>query len=111
MLFENTPSGVMVTTDEQLEHHIEIAAKKCHETEDKEKIVKKAKKRAKTYTRAIGRIMLHALANKQTLPTNAMPPFLINCESVTVSSTMLYISHYHSNINIGFPLLSDVSRI
>ena len=103
MLFENTPSGVMVTTDEQLEYYIDLSAKTCHETEDKEKIVKEAKERAKTYIRAIGRIMLHALANKQTLPTNAMPPFLINCESVTVSCTMLYISHYHSNINIGFP--------
>jgi hypothetical protein len=102
-LFEDTPSGVMVTTDEKLEHDIKIAAKKCYETEDKENIVKEAKEQAKTYTRAIGRIMLHALANKQTLPTNAMPPFLINCESVTVSCTMLYISHYHSNINIGFP--------
>jgi hypothetical protein len=89
MLFETTPSGVMVTSDLKLEHDIELAAKQCCETKVREEIVEKAKEQAKDYTRAIGRIMLHALANKQTLPTNAMPPFFINCEFVTVSPTIL----------------------
>ena len=79
-LFEDTPSGVWVITDDMLKHKIERTAKNCCE------MVKEAIKQAKNYIRAIGRIMLHALANKQSLPTNAMPPFLMNCKSVTVSS-------------------------
>ena len=92
MLFVNTPSGVMVTTDDKLEHDIEKAANKCYETEDRAMIVKKeAIEQAKNYVRAIGRIMLHALAKKQTLPNNAMPPFLINGESVTAIIALRFI--------------------
>ena len=92
MLFENTPSGVMVTTDDKLEYDIEKAVNKCCETEDQAMIVKKeAIKQARSYVRAIGRIMLHALANKQTLPNNAMPPFLINGESVTTIIALHFI--------------------
>ena len=72
-LFEDTSSGVMVTTDEKLENDI----KKCTVTET---VQENAIKQAKHYIRAIGRIMLHALANLQTLPTNALHPFFINCE-------------------------------
>jgi hypothetical protein len=74
-LFENTSSGVMVKTDEKLENDI------CKYTAS-EIVKKNAIKQATHYIRAIGRIMLHALANRQTLPTNALPPFFINCESV-----------------------------
>ena len=58
---------------------------------NEDKMKKKAIEQAKLYTRAIGRIMLHALANKQTLPTSAMPPFLINCESNTVSFQQCFV--------------------
>jgi hypothetical protein len=105
-LFENTPSGVMVTTDENLDNYVKIAAEKCCKTEDQTMIVKKeAIEQAKNYTRAIGRIMLHALATKQTLPNNAMPPFLINCESVTAIITLCFISLSHSKISFNFPVL------
>ncbi len=92
LLFENTPSGALVLTDDKLENDITVAAKK---NEDEDTMKKEAIEQAKLYTRAIGRIMLHALANKQTLPTNAMPPFLINCESKTASWTVLHVSHSH----------------
>ncbi len=58
---------------------------------NEDKMKKKAIEQAKLYTRAIGRIMLHALANKQTLPTSAMPPFLINCESKCVSFQQCFV--------------------
>ena len=79
-LFEDTSSGVMVTTDVKLESDIEAILKKNVKHENRVK--KNAIEQAKRYIRAIGRIMLHALANRQTLPTNALPPFFINCESV-----------------------------
>jgi hypothetical protein len=94
MLFLNTSSGVMVTTDDKLEHDIQIAANKCCETKDRVMIVKKeAIEQAKNYVRAIARIMLHALANKQTLPNNAMPPFLINGEYVTEITALCLLIH------------------
>jgi len=65
MLFENMPSGVMVTTDDKLEYDIEKAVNKCCETDDQAIIVKKeAIEQARSYVRAIGQIMLHALAKK-----------------------------------------------
>lgn len=92
LLFENTPSGVLVLTDEKLIDGIKIAAKNCDNVDETKE---KAIERARLYTRAIGRIMLHALANKQTLPTNSMPPFLINCESNIGFWTVPHVSHIH----------------
>jgi hypothetical protein len=83
-LFEGTPSGVMVKTDELLENDI------CKYTSS-EIVKKNAIKQATHYIRAIGRIMLHALANRQTLPTNALPHFFINCESVIVFSALFVV--------------------
>ena len=80
-LFEDTDSGVMVTTDVKLESDIEAILKK-NTVKHENRVKKNAIEQAKRYIRAIGRIMLHALANRQTLPTNALPPFFINCESV-----------------------------
>jgi hypothetical protein len=86
-LFEDTSSGVMVTTDEKLNLDIEatetvIELLKKNAVKQANRVKKNAIEQAKRYIRAIGRIMLHALANRQTLPTNALPPFFINCESV-----------------------------
>lgn len=80
-LFEDTSSGVMVTKDEKLDADIEVILKK-YAVKHANRVKEKAIEQAKRYIRAIGRIMLHALANRQTLPTNALPPFFINCESV-----------------------------
>jgi len=86
-LFEDTSSGVMVTTDEKLNSDIEatetvIELLKKNAVKQANRVKENAIEQAKRYIRAIGRIMLHALANRQTLPTNALPPFFINCESV-----------------------------
>lgn len=84
-LFINTSSGVMVTSDDKLNSDIETVIKRVRMSANKQaKHV--AIERAKHYVRAIGRIMLHALANRQTLPTNALPPFFINCESMPFTS-------------------------
>jgi hypothetical protein len=104
-LFENTPSGVWVTDDTKLIHDIELAAKNCCEM--KKDAITQAKnyaiEQAKNYIKAIGRIMLHALANKQTLPTNAMPPFLIICKSVTVSSHDALYEILTFKLSLQFP--------
>ena len=79
-LFENTNSGVDVVTDEVLEHNISIAVKKSGADVAAAAAVKQAKKavkRAKDYVRAIGRIMLHSMANDYTLPAKAMSPFFM----------------------------------
>ena len=86
-LFEDTSSGVMVTTDVKLNSDIEatetvIELLKKNAVKQANRVKENAIEQAKRYIRAIGRIMLHALANRQTLPTNALPPFFINCESV-----------------------------
>lgn len=80
-LFEDTDSGVMVKKDEKLNSDIGVILKK-NAVKQANLVKKNAIEQAKRYIRAIGRIMLHALANRQTLPTNALPPFFINCESV-----------------------------
>lgn len=80
-LFEHTNSGVMVKTDEKLNSDIKAILKR-NAVKQANRVKKKTIEQAKCYIRAIGRIMLHALANRQTLPTNALPPFFINCESV-----------------------------
>ncbi|KAL7544849.1 hypothetical protein ACHAWF_008211, partial [Thalassiosira exigua] len=92
-IYENTPSGVMVITDEKLTHDLERSARVIYErqegkaqedkkmTKGEEKIVDASIKRARDYTRAIGRIILHAFAfaDKYTLalPSNAMPAFIM----------------------------------
>ena len=85
-LFEDTSSGVMVTTDVKLNSDIEATETVIEllkkNVKHENRVKKNAIEQAKRYIRAIGRIMLHALANRQTLPTNALPPFFINCESV-----------------------------
>ena len=80
-LFEDTDCGVMVQKDEKLNSDIGVILKK-NAVKHENRVEKNAIEQAKRYIRAIGRIMLHALANRQTLPTNALPPFFINCESV-----------------------------
>jgi len=83
-LFENTPSGAVVKTDERLSDTISRAAEvwieKNKEIVDdtKDQVTEKSIKRAKEYSRAIGRIMMHALAHKQTLPSTSMPPFIMH---------------------------------
>jgi hypothetical protein len=103
LLFENTPSGVMVLSDDKLDNCVKVAAKKCCETEDEIMIMKeRAIEQAKNYIRAIGRIMLHALANKQTLPNNSMPPFFINGEYVTAIIALCYVNHSNSTLTSIF---------
>jgi len=91
-LFENTPRGAVVKTDDSLNQNISNFAKAyvtdkaakgyvadpINRAKEQEKIVKVSIKQAKDYSRAIGRIMLHSFVHKQTLPSNAMPPFIMN---------------------------------
>ena len=89
-LFENTNSGVIVVTDDMLENSISIAAKtssavlsakdEAAASKRAKKAVASAVKRAKDYVRAIGRIMLHSMANEYTLPSKAMSPFFMTGE-------------------------------
>ena len=75
-LFETSDSGVTVLTDELLEFNISLAMKKSGVDEDKVKAA--AVKQSKDYVRALGRIMLHSIANKYIIPAKAMPPFFMN---------------------------------
>lgn len=75
-LFETSDSGVTVVTDELLEFNISRAMKKSGVDEDRVKAT--AVKQAKDYMRALGRIMLHSIANKYIIPAKAMPPFFMN---------------------------------
>jgi hypothetical protein len=77
-IFENTPSGVVVLTDELLNNNINVAAKRSG-AKAKEKVA--AIKRAKAYVRAVGRIIIHSMANKYILPAKALPPFFMTGES------------------------------
>lgn len=85
-LFEDTHSGVMVKKDEILNSDIRTKLVRMNGIEQAKHVTRNAIERAKHYIRAIGRIMLHALANRQTLPTNALPPFFINCEFMPFTS-------------------------
>ena len=84
-LFQNTNSGVEVVTDELLEHYISKAAAKtsCLDVaaaaavKQAKKAAADAVKQAKAYVRAIGRIMLHSMANDFTLPAKAMSRFFM----------------------------------
>ena len=83
-LFQNTDSGVDVVTDDVLEHYISKAVKSSCADLSAAAAVKRAKKdsadavkQAKDYARAIGRIMLHSMANDYTLPAKAMSPFFM----------------------------------
>ena len=73
-LFEFTPSGVNVVTDETLEYNTDRVAKKSGADGSA------AIKQAKDYVRAIGRIMLHYMAHAYILPAKAMPPFFMTGE-------------------------------
>ncbi len=77
-LFENTESGVDVVTDTVLEYYISRAMKRSGT--DQERVKTAAIKKAKDYVRAIGRIMLHSMANNYFLPAKAMSPFFMTGE-------------------------------
>lgn len=81
-LFETTDSGVIVRTDELLEYSISRAAMNSGATSEKEKVKVKnaAIKQAKYYLRAIGRIILHFMANEYILPAKAIHPFFMTGE-------------------------------
>lgn len=98
-LFENTSSGVNVKTDDIVNQSISIAAKKYVKNTEKEEkqIVNECTKRAKDYVRAIGRIILHSFAHKQTLPSNAMPLFIVNGESLSILSHFFH-NNYSCNL-------------
>lgn len=101
-LFENTNSGVIVVTDDMLENNISKAAKTSSavlSAKDEAAAAKRAKKavaaavkRAKVYVRAIGRIMLHSMANEYTLPSKAMSPFFMTGEEDSCDFIILSLS-------------------
>ena len=88
-IFENTDSGVFVLTDELLKNNIHVAAKRSG-AKKKEKVA--AIKRAKDYVRAVGRIIIHSMANKYILPAKALPPFFMTGESF--DGVVIMLPHY-----------------
>jgi len=107
-LFENTPGGVQVQTDDPLNSKIQALLKRSSDTH--EDTVENAIKRAKDYVRAIGRIILHAIVHKQTLPSNAIPAFFMNGK---VYFCLTCINHSNlSHLCLYYILMdSDVSWI
>jgi len=70
-LFATQDNGVVPIEDDVFRYQFKVAFP--DETENAE-----ALNRAKSYYRAIGRIILHSLANGHTISASAMPPFYQN---------------------------------
>ena len=84
---EGTSVVPLLLTDDVLEQNIKAAI--GQNTGEAEYL----KIQATDYMKALGRIMLNAFANRQTLPSNALPELFGNCK-------FTYILHYSSlNIN------------
>ena len=87
-LFDSEDGRILPQNDATLRQHIA----KCFgldedDLDNKDRAVKELN-RAKSYYRAIGRLMIHSLATGHVLPFHIMPPFFRACKFLLESAIM-----------------------